>query len=94
MDRRARHRTHALDRDAVVYDRGFVHRVIINDRCVVVDLSDLGWLQTVVAQIAFVEILDTDKCKLVCMKAEVEAGTHMSAIKTPANARLEHRVWG
>jgi len=94
LDGRARRRAHALDRDAVIYDRGFIHRVIIDDRRVVIDLGDLGRLQTVVAQVALVEILYTDKRKLVRMQAEVEAGTHVNAIITPADAGLEYRVRG
>jgi hypothetical protein len=89
MDRRAGNRGHSFDWDAAVNNRGIIHRIVINDRRVVVDASHLGWRQPAVVEVALIEIMEANKGKVIRTKAEIEVQSYVDAIKAPAEAHFK-----
>jgi hypothetical protein len=76
--------SNAFDGNASIDDSIVVHGVVVDDRGPVVNVSDFGVGQTTMAQIAVIEVVQSDKRKVVRAQAEIEVHPDADTIETPA----------
>ena len=79
-----------VDGDTTVDDRGFVDGVIVDDRRIIVNASDLGRGQTASAEVAFAEIMDANKSEVIGAQTEIEVDADVQAIETPAGSNFKY----